>query len=64
MQTPLPLSFPFGHCVVCPSTDSDYPFGILKLFLQNVRQAYRAFSFHVYPLFYFREYIHLIYTKR
>ena len=27
-------TFSFGHCVVCPSnTDSDYPFGIFKLFL-------------------------------
>jgi len=24
----------FGHCVFCPFTDSDYPFGIFKLFLQ------------------------------
>jgi hypothetical protein len=29
-------TFSFGHCVVCSSsiyTDSDYPFGIFKLFL-------------------------------
>ena len=27
-------TFSFGHCVVCPSSimDSDYPFGIFKLF--------------------------------
>ena len=29
-------SFSFGHCVVCSSSisDSDYPFGIFKLFIQ------------------------------
>ena len=28
------LSLSFGHCIVCPpSTASDYPFGIFKLFL-------------------------------
>jgi hypothetical protein len=25
-------TFSFGHCVVCSSSDSDYPFGIFKLF--------------------------------
>ena len=29
-------TFSFGHCVVCStSIDSDYPFGIFKLFLQD-----------------------------
>ena len=30
-------TFSFGHCVVCSSTiyDSDYPFGIFKLFIQT-----------------------------
>ena len=50
-QTPLPFSFLFGHCVVCPFTDSDYPFGILKLFLQNVRSSLsRLFISCVSPL--------------
>ena len=28
-------TFSFGHCVVC-SSDSDYPFGIFKLFLKII----------------------------
>ena len=34
------LSFSFGHCLVCSSskyTDSDYTFGIFKLFFQQKR---------------------------
>ena len=29
-----PLSY--GHCIVCPFIDSDYPFGIFKPFFENV----------------------------
>ena len=33
-------SFSFGHCVVCRFTDFDYPFGILKLFLNLFKVRY------------------------
>jgi hypothetical protein len=38
-------TFSFGQCVVCSSSiyDSDYPFGIFKLFLQRVSPNFTSF---------------------
>ena len=43
----VPLSFSsLLHCVVCPSiTDSDYPFGIFKLFLGDIAIYHVPISF-------------------
>jgi hypothetical protein len=38
-------TFSFGHCILLRFTDSDYPFGIFKLFLDHLTKGHVRFCF-------------------
>ena len=50
--------FPFGHCIVCPPSDSKYPFGIFKPFFNHIFSTISVYLYYyiscqlVYPTLY------------